>query len=125
MRIGELAKRAGITTRALRFYEAQGLLGGRRAPNGYREYDENDVLLVSEIRTLQAIGLTLEDTRPFVECLRAGHETGDACADSIAVYRRKLAEVEACIDRLSAVRTDLMTKLAAAIARRPGPCEVP
>lgn len=124
MRIGELAKRAGTTTRALRFYESQGLLESRRAANGYREYGEDDLRLVDEIRTLQAVGLTLDDTRPFVECLRAGHEAGDSCADSIEVYQRKLAEVDACLERLTAVRADLAAKLTAAWARQPDPCRV-
>jgi DNA-binding transcriptional MerR regulator len=131
MRIGELARRAGTTTRALRFYESQGLLSAQRAANGYREYGEDDLRLVTEIRTLQDIGLTLDDTRPFVECLRAGHSTGDACGDSIEVYRRKLAEVDACLDRLAAVRAELHGKLADALARHddgPGfvadPCKV-
>jgi DNA-binding transcriptional MerR regulator len=124
MRIGELARRAGTTTRALRFYEAQGLLEARRSANGYREYGEDDFRLVNEIQTLQAVGFSLEDTRPFVDCLRSGHETGDACADSIEVYQRKLAEVDACLDRLGAVRASLVGKLAAALAREPGSCVV-
>ncbi|NIH79825.1 MULTISPECIES: MerR family transcriptional regulator [Amycolatopsis] len=124
MRIGELAQRAGTTTRALRFYETQGLLSAKRASNGYREYGEEDFRLVKEIQTLQAVGFSLDDTRPFVECLRAGHETGDSCADSIEVYERKLAEVEAFLDRLHAVRDDLRAKLAEALDREPGPCRV-
>ncbi len=64
-----------------------------------------------QIRDLLAIGFGLEETRPFVECLRAGNESGDVCPASIAVYRRKLAEVEECIDRLSAVRDHLTTQL--------------
>jgi DNA-binding transcriptional MerR regulator len=118
MRIGELAVHTGTTTRALRFYEAQGLLSARRSTNGYREYDEADVRVVREIRDLQAVGFALEDTRPFVECLRSGHATGDSCPDSIAVYRRKLAEVDQCIERLQAVRSELDTKLAEATRRR-------
>ncbi|RZQ61944.1 MerR family transcriptional regulator [Amycolatopsis suaedae] len=125
MRIGELAQRAGTTTRALRFYESQGLLRARRAANGYREYGEDDVRLVNEIRALQASGLSLDETRPFVDCLRSGHDAGDACADSIEVYERKLAEVDACIARLTALRTGLHTKLTAAMARQPDPCRVP
>lgn len=124
MRIGELAQRAGTTTRALRFYESQGLLGARRSSNGYREYSEDDLRLVSEILSLQAIGLSLEDTRPFVECLRAGHPAGDSCAPSIEVYQRKLAEVDALMERLTTVRGELLTKLAGAIARHPGTCGV-
>ncbi|GAB3003850.1 MerR family transcriptional regulator [Amycolatopsis acidiphila] len=124
MRIGELARRAGTTTRALRFYESQGLLTARRSANGYREYGEEDIRLVSEIRTLQEVGLTLDDTRPFVDCLRAGHETGDSCAGSIEVYQRKLDEVNACIDRLTEVRAALLGKLADALPKQPGPCGV-
>jgi DNA-binding transcriptional MerR regulator len=124
MRIGELAKRVGTTTRALRFYESQGLLRARRSANGYREYDEEDYRLVDEILTLQAVGFNLDDTRPFVDCLRAGHETGDSCADSIEVYERKLAEVDACLERLGSVRASLLAKLAGALANQPGPCVV-
>jgi DNA-binding transcriptional MerR regulator len=121
MRIGELADHAGTTTRALRFYEAQGLLSARRSANGYREYDENDLRVVREILDLQAVGFALEDTRPFVECLRSGHATGDSCPDSIAVYHRKLAEVERCIERLHTVRAELGAKLAEASRRRGRP----
>jgi DNA-binding transcriptional MerR regulator len=124
MRIGDLAKRVGTTPRALRFYESHGLLEARRSANGYREYGEQDFRLVEEILALQAAGLSLDDTRPFVDCLRAGRETGDACADSIEVYQRRLAEVEASLDRLNAVRAGLLAKLTEALARRPQPGRV-
>jgi len=125
MRIGELAKRAGTTTRALRFYEAQGLLPAARAANGYREYDEDDLRLVSEIQTLRTVGFSLDDTRPFVDCLRTGHEAGDACEASVEVYRRKLAEVEACMRDLAEVRSALLDKLAAATVHPADTCAGP
>jgi DNA-binding transcriptional MerR regulator len=112
MRIGELAERAGTSSRSLRYYEQQGLLATRRRANGHRDYDEQDLRLVRQIRELLAIGFGLEETRPFVECLRAGNESGSVCPGSIAVYRRKLAEVEDCIDRLTAVRDHLRGQLA-------------
>jgi DNA-binding transcriptional MerR regulator len=111
MRIGELASRVGTTTRTLRFYEAQGLLDARRTPSGYRDYAEDDIRLVCEIIRLRELGFSLDDTRPFVECLRAGNPAGDACPSSISVYRRKLAEVDAMIAQLDSVRADLLTKL--------------
>ncbi|MCA1218023.1 MerR family transcriptional regulator [Streptomyces sp. 8L] len=114
MRIGELAERAGTTTRALRYYESRGLLPGRRAANGHRVYDEADLRLLRQIRTLQDFGFDLEETRPFVECLRAGHPTGDACAGSLAVYRSKLAELDALIEQLGSVRTEVAAQLARA-----------
>ncbi|MEU9621634.1 MULTISPECIES: MerR family transcriptional regulator [unclassified Streptomyces] len=114
MRIGELAERAGTTTRTLRYYESRGLLPARRAGNGYRAYDEEDLRLVQQIRTLQDFGFELEETRPFVECLRAGHPAGDACPASLAVYRRKLGELDSLIEQLQAVRAQVGAQLAKA-----------
>lgn len=111
MRIGELAEKAGTSTRSLRYYEEQGLLSARRNASGHRDYDESDLRLVQEIRGLLTIGFALEETRPFVECLRSGHETGDACPASVEVYRRKLVEVEEYLARLTEVRDHLRTQL--------------
>ncbi|MEU8673291.1 MerR family transcriptional regulator [Streptomyces sp. NPDC048560] len=114
MRIGELAERAGTTTRTLRYYESRGLLHARRAVNGYRTYDENDLRMLQQIRTLQDFGFDLEETRPFVECLRAGHPAGDACPASLAVYRRKLGELDTLIEQLRTVRDEVGVQLARA-----------
>ncbi|WP_049560747.1 MerR family transcriptional regulator [Nonomuraea sp. SBT364] len=114
MRIGELAERTGVSTRSLRYYEQQGLLSARRAANGYRDYSEDDVKLVSEIRMLLSVGLTLEDTRPFVACLRAGHSKGGSCPDSVAVYQRKLSEIDDQIRVLLTRRAEVSAQLAGA-----------
>ncbi|MDX3314984.1 MerR family transcriptional regulator [Streptomyces sp. NPDC054884] len=111
MRIGELAARAGTTTRTLRYYESRGLLPARRGDNGYRTYDEGDLRLLRQIRTLQDFGFDLEETRPFVECLRAGHPQGDSCPASLVVYRRKLDELDALIGELRAVRETVAGQL--------------
>ena len=112
MRIRELAAATGTTTRTLRYYEAQGLLPARRSANGYRVYDEHHVRLVQEIRSLQAIGFSLADARPFVECLLTGHESGDDCPASVDVYRRKVAYLERHIGELRDVRDRLSERLA-------------
>ncbi|MFC0864646.1 MerR family transcriptional regulator [Sphaerimonospora cavernae] len=114
MRIGELARRTGVSTRALRYYEQQGLIHAERSANGYREYDESDVRLVAEIRTLMTVGFTLEDARPFVECLRSGRPTGSSCPESVAVYQRKLLEIDAEIRTLLARRSEVAAQLAEA-----------
>ncbi|MFJ3501227.1 MerR family transcriptional regulator [Streptomyces sp. NPDC090135] len=128
MRIGELAERAGTTTRTLRYYESRGLLTARRTDRGHRTYDEEDLRLLQQIRTLQDFGFELEETRPFVDCLRAGHPAGDACPASIAVYRRKVAELDGLIEQLRAVRAQVGAQLLRAEAELPhGPeprCEL-
>lgn len=118
MRIGELAQRVGVSTRSLRYYEAQGLLPARRAANGYREYGDAELRMVREIRALLELGFALEDTRPFVECLRDGHQAGDRCPDSIAVYQRKITELDGCIARLCGVRERVAGQLERAVAAR-------
>jgi hypothetical protein len=65
-----------------------------------------------------AVGFDLDAIRPFVECLRAGNDSGDVCPDSVAVLRRKLAEVDECVDRLTAVRSRLRAQLESAIETR-------
>lgn len=112
MRIRELAAETGTTTRTLRYYEAQGLLPTGRSANGYRVYDGHHVRLVREIRSLQAVGFSLEDVRPFVECLLAGNESGDDCPASVDVYRRKLASLERRIAELGDIRDRLSWRLA-------------
>ncbi|MEH1167730.1 MerR family transcriptional regulator [Micromonospora sp. CPCC 205539] len=122
MLIGELAERAGTSTRTLRYYEAHGLVHAERSANGYRVYDEAELRVVREIRALLDVGFGLDDVRPFVACLRAGNTSGDVCPDSVQVLRRKLAEVDAYLDRLGAVREQLHTQLTHAIAHRERTC---
>jgi DNA-binding transcriptional MerR regulator len=114
MRIGELAQRAGTSTRALRYYEEHGLVRPRRAANGYRSYDDAEVRIVAKIRELLGAGFDLDDIRPFVTCLRAGNGSADVCPDSVSTLRHKLAEVDSYMERLAQVRRHLNDRLAAA-----------
>ena len=72
---------------------------------------------VREIRSCWR-SVRLTDVRPFVDCLREGHATGDVCPDSVAVLRRKLAEVDACLAELAEVRRQLHDQVAQATADR-------
>ncbi|MFJ3638403.1 MerR family transcriptional regulator [Streptomyces sp. NPDC090108] len=120
-RIGEPAARTGTTTRTLRYYERRGLLAARRDARGHRTYDEDDVRLLRQIRTLRDFGFDLEETRPFVDCLRSGHPQGDSCPASLAVYRRKPAELDALVGQLTAVRETVAAQLRRAEEARDGP----
>jgi DNA-binding transcriptional MerR regulator len=122
MLIGELAERAGTSTRTLRYYEQHGLLQADRDANGYRRYEDAELRVVHEIRALLAVGFGLDDIRPFVACLRAGNTAGHVCPDSVAVLRRKLAEVDGYIDQLTTVREQLRGQLAHAVEQRETRC---
>ena len=105
MKIGELAREAGVSIKAVRYYESIGLLEAPRLRNGYRDFGERDVRVVREIRELASVGVTAERARPFVECLTAGNANGDDCPDAVGAYRAALAELDAQITELEQRRT--------------------
>lgn len=61
--VGELAKRTGVATSALRFYETRGLLHSERNDAGHRRYPRFVARRVAFIVFAQRVGLTLEEIR--------------------------------------------------------------
>ena len=123
MQISELARRAGVTTKAVRYYESLGLLTPERLANGYRDYNEHDVRLTQEIRALGSLGIPVERTRPFLECLTAGRQHSDDCPASLAGYRDAIDELTQRIEGLTARRAVLVAHLQQAAHR--GSCVSP
>ncbi len=119
MLIKDLAERAGVSVKAVRYYESRGLITPERAANGYREYDDADVLVVREIRALLSLGLTADETVPFVECLRAGNDRADVCPASLDAYRLRIAEIDRRMEELSRLRVELSGLLRDAEDYRP------
>jgi DNA-binding transcriptional MerR regulator len=70
MRIGELADRAGVSVRSLRYYEQQGLLVPARTPGGHRDYPEAAVDRVIRIQELFAAGLHSKKIVRLLPCMR-------------------------------------------------------
>ncbi len=119
MHIKELAERAGVSVKAVRYYESHGLVTPERASNGYRTYGDADVTVVREVRALLSLGLTAEQTHPFVACLRAGNDRADVCPASLSAYRTRIAEIEDRIAELSGLRDQLADLLHQAENYRP------
>ena len=61
MLIGELAARAGTSSRTLRYYEQHGLLSPERDTNGYRHYDELALVRLQRVLLLRELGLGLAE----------------------------------------------------------------
>lgn len=112
-----MARKAGVTVRALRYYETAGLVVPTRLANGYRDYDPVAVRQVAEIRELTGLGLSVAETRPFVECLASGHGSGDECPASLAAYRRAIDQLAERIAHLVQRRDALAAQLEAAAGR--------
>ncbi|WP_051277206.1 MerR family DNA-binding transcriptional regulator [Dermatophilus congolensis] len=101
MKIGDLALRAGVTVKALRYYESLGLLSPGRSENGYRVYSERDFLVTCEIRHLASCGIPPSRVRPFIECLDSGNEYSDDCPEAARLYEETMVEIERVMGELT------------------------
>lgn len=121
MRIGEAAAAAGMTTKALRFYEADGLLPcPDRAPNGYREYGDETVGRLRFIRRGRAAGLTLAQIREILRLRDAGTAP---CRHVVTLLGKQLDSLDAQIAELTALRATVAVFHHAANAGDPSRCD--
>jgi len=93
MRIGQVAREAGVSIDTVRFYERRGVLPAPgRTPSGYRSFTESAVHRIRMARELQGVGFTLDEV---VDALRA-HDSGTASCES------ERWRLEAAVDRIDA-----------------------
>ncbi len=105
MRIGELARRTGLSTSKIRFYETRGLLpAAARSANGYREYGEYALSLVTFIDRAQSLGFTLREVAAHL----SSPEGEGRKARLQARLEAKLAELDALMEQVRARRTLLL-----------------
>jgi len=115
MRIGELAKRTGVSSQTVRFYERRGLLGDpRRKASGYREFDLAAVRQVGFIRRAQSIGFTLAE---IGDLLSMWADSATTCA---AVEQRAGATLERIEKKIADLRQmrEALTKYVCACRSR-------
>lgn len=109
LRVGEVAKAAGKTVRAIHLYEELGLVRPKsRTSGGFRLYSPEAVDRIAWISKLQAIGFSLSEIQGFVRDFE-GAENGRAAAAQVReTFRDKLEEVRDQITRLQAIENDLV-----------------
>lgn len=120
MRIGELAKSAGVTPDTIRYYEREGLLPlAERTPSGYRDYGPETVDHLQFIKKAQALGLKLSAVREVLEISSGGEPP---CEHVRATVAGRLAEVEQRLKELRELRSTLRETLTR-LVRAPVPKE--
>src|SRR3954468_18626077 len=114
LRVGELADAVGVTADTIRYYERAGLLPPpSRTPSGYRAYDAVAVDRLRFIQGAPRLGLRLSDIRDLL----AVRDTGTCpCEPAEDLLTRRLAEVDAEIARLTALRREMARMLAGVTA---------
>lgn len=103
----QCAKRAGLTVRALRIYEAAGLLAPRRTEKNWRLYGAQDLARLTEILTLKRLGLTLEQ----ISRLLAGQATDLERVLSVqaSALRDQMARVQQSLTLIDSMQTKMAT----------------
>jgi DNA-binding transcriptional MerR regulator len=105
MTIGELSRRTGVSRRALRYYEQQGLLEPDRRESGYRDYEERHVTAVDSIRTLLAAGLPTATIADVLPCMgREGDQLIAECPELLDVLVGERERITAAMDELESAR---------------------
>jgi MerR family transcriptional regulator, redox-sensitive transcriptional activator SoxR len=99
--IGQIARRAGVATSAIRYYECVGLLPAAERVSGQRRYGEDAVGRLAFIAAAQNAGFTLSEIRELGERTDASR---DLAAPMRELSARKLPEVRAAIERAEAMR---------------------
>lgn len=103
MKIGELANRAGVSPRLVRYYEQQSLLTPTRQANGYRSYDDTHVERVRRIAGLVQSGLPTRLVKELLDLEDAAAEQRPSCPRTVAdMLAHELDGIEdriACLTR--------------------------
>ncbi|MFC1236828.1 Zn(2+)-responsive transcriptional regulator [Vibrio sp. F74] len=104
--IGELAKKGGVTTDTLRFYEKNGLIQPvGRSDSGYRIYSENSLEQVQFILNSKRLGLSLDEIRELLEIRLEA--TQHSCAEVKGITSTKLLLIDEKIKELTKIRNAL------------------
>lgn len=110
--IGELARRTGLSQRAIHYYESFGLLAPvEREGRGYRYYDESSEQRLNKIGQLKRIGLTLEEIRDVIDLYFSDGTIVEGKRKVLSILRGHLRETEAKLDELSEFRRDLLANI--------------
>lgn len=111
LKIGELARRAGVTRKAIRFYEAAGVLPPpARGANGYRLYGPDAVQMLRFVTQAAGLGLTLAEIKEIIAIRQGGRPP---CAHVLHLLRDKARELDRKLQDLLEMRRQVRRSLAA------------
>ena len=100
LRMGEVARRAGVRVSLIRYYEEVGLLPEPERVSGQRRYDESVLRRLAVIDVAQRAGLSLDEIKELVE-----HGNDPMSERLRELADRRLPEIDALIDRAQRVRS--------------------
>ena len=104
MNIGDVAERAGLPAKTIRYYEDIGLITPARADNGYRRFSARDLHKLAFLKRARALGFSVGECRHL---LALYEDQGRASADVKALAQEHLARIDAKLEELAQMRRTL------------------
>jgi DNA-binding transcriptional MerR regulator len=98
MRVGEVARKSGISVRTLHHYDEIGLIVPQRTESGYRVYDDDEIALLQEVLFYRELGFPLDEIAALVST--PDHDRGDALRRQRDLVRRKIARTERLLEAI-------------------------
>jgi len=112
MRIGDVAERAGVTPRTIRYYEGIGLIPpGEREGHGQHYYIEETLARLRKIDQLKKLGLNLDEVREVIDLYFTDPSGIQPKQKVLAILRRHLAEADRKIGALQQFRADVQAHI--------------
>lgn len=106
MNIGEVAGRAGVPPKTIRYYEEIGLVApAARADNGYRAYGESDVHVLRFVQRARSLGFSVRECRQLLDLYR---DPDRASAEVKALTEQRIAAIDRKMGELAAMRATLV-----------------
>ena len=91
--IGQVAKKMGLTTHTLRYYDKEGLLPFvKKASSGLRVFEDSDLEMLMVIECLKGCGMQLKDIRCYVDWCREGNPTINKRLELLQRQKQRLEE---------------------------------
>lgn len=113
MRIGELAQKAGVTPRTIRYYESLGLLGpSERQGKGFRYYTEVELARLCKIDALKSLGLSLEEIRSIIDLFFEEPTMVQGKQKLLEILKAHLKETDEKLEALAQFRSELQANIA-------------
>lgn len=92
MKINEAEQAIGITKKNIRFYEQAGLLKPSRSANGYRDYSQEDIMALQQIKLLRRLDIPIEEIKRLQE---HSQTLGDCLERQLVTLKRRRRNLEA------------------------------
>ncbi len=108
MKIGEVARKAGMTVRAVRYYEELGLVQpDGHSSGGFRLYGEKNLKRLRVIDFLKGMGLSLAEIREILLAKKSSGASIDSVRTLFRIYGERLSQIESQIKALSQMRDEI------------------